>query len=103
MAITKTLANEAPLPITTGTATSFSQASVVRLVNTHASNAYVVSVVETQSGTGIGSFTMPAGTVEYLEKDFTHCVFAENIAVKGGKVAFTNQKDETNYRRSITS
>ena len=88
MAITKILANEAPLPITTGTATSFSQASVVRLVNTHASNAYVV--VETQSGTGVGTFTMPAGTVEYLEKDFTHCVFAENIAVKGGKVAFTN-------------
>ena len=90
MAITKTLANEAPLPITTGTATSFSQASVVRLVNTHASNAYVVSVVETQSGTGIGSFTMPAGSVEYLRKEYTQCVFASNAAVKGSKVGFTN-------------
>ena len=87
--MTQVLGAESALPTTTGAATSFTQAPVVRLVNTD-TNAHVVSVVETQSGTGIGSFTMPAGTVEYLEKDFTHCVFAENIAVKGGKVAFTN-------------
>ena len=43
-----------------------------------------------QSGTGIGSFTMPAGTVEYLRKEYTQCIFASNAAVKGAKVGFTN-------------
>ena len=86
---TNVLSAEIALPTTTGTATSFTQASVVRLVNTD-SSAHVVSVVETQSGTGIGSFTMPAGTVEYLRKEYTQCIFASNAAVKGSKVGFTN-------------
>ena len=86
---TNVLSAEIALPTTTGTATSFTQASVVRLVNTD-SSAHVVSVVETQSGTGIGSFTMPAGSVEFLEKTYTHCVFATNAGVKGAKVGFTH-------------
>ena len=83
------LGAEIALPTTTGTATSFSDARVVRLVNTD-SSAHVVSVVETQSGTGIGSFTMPASSVEFLEKEYSHCVFASNAAIKGSKVGFTN-------------
>ena len=79
---------EAACPTTTGTATSFSEATVVRLVNTD-SSAHLVSVVETQSGTAVGSFTMPAGTVEYLEKNPTQCVFAANAGVLGAKVGFT--------------
>ena len=94
MSITKTLANEAPLPITTGTATSFSQASVVRLVNTHASNAYVVSVVETQSGTVVGTFTLgnrgslPGGGDGdvIIEKEYSQCVFANGASVKAVSV-----------------
>ena len=86
---TNVLAAEIASPTTTGTATSFTEASVVRLVNTD-SSAHVVSVVETRSGTGIGSFTMPAGSVEFLEKTYTHCVFATNAAVKGSKVGFTH-------------
>ena len=86
---TLVLGAEAALPTTTGAATSFSEASAVRLVNTD-SSAHVVSVVETQSGTGIGSFTMPATSVEVLEKGYTHCVFASNAAVKGAKVGLTN-------------
>ena len=58
---------EAACPTTTGTATSFSEATVVRLVNTHSGN-HLVTVVETQSGDVVGSFTMPTGSVEYLEK-----------------------------------
>ena len=83
------LGAEIASPITTGTATSFNEARVVRLVNTD-SSAHVVSVVETQSGTGIGSFTMPASSVEFLEKEYSHCVFASNAAIKGSKVGFTN-------------
>ena len=79
---------EAACPTTTGAATSFSEATVVRLVNGH-SSAHLVTVVETQSGTVVGSFTMPAGTVEYLEKNPTQCVFAANAGVLGSKVGFT--------------
>ena len=80
---------EAACPTTTGAATSFSEAPVVRLVNTD-SSAHLVSVVETQSGTPVGSFTLPANGVEFLEKQVSHCVFAANAGVKGAKVGFTN-------------
>ena len=79
---------ELSLPTTTGTATSFSEATVVRLVNTHSGN-HLVTVVETQSGDVVGSFTMPTGSVEYLEKNPTQCVFAANAGVLGAKVGFT--------------
>ena len=79
---------EAACPTTTGTATSISQATVVRLVNTHSGN-HLVTVVETRSGDVIGSFTLPTGSVEYLEKNPTQCVFAANAGVLGSKVGFT--------------
>jgi len=89
MSRTLILGAEAALPTTTGTATSFSEASAVRLVNTD-SNAHLVTVVETRSGSVQGSFTLPASAVETLEKSYTHCVFAANAAVKGAKVGLTN-------------
>ena len=89
MSRTLILGAEAACPTTTGTATSFTQASAVRLVNTD-SSAHLVTVVETQSGTVKGSFTLPASAVETLEKQYTHCVFAANAGVKGAKVGLTN-------------
>ena len=83
------LGAEIALPTTTGTATSFTEASVVRLINNDTS-AHLVSVVETQSGTAVGSFTMPAGSVEFLEKQYTYCIFAANANVRGTKVGFTH-------------
>jgi uncharacterized cupredoxin-like copper-binding protein len=87
--ITKLLADELNLPITTGAATSFSEATVVRLVNTSATAA-IVTVVQTQAGTGVGSMTMPGGSVEFLVKTPSHCVFASSASVRGTKVGFTN-------------
>ena len=87
--ITKILADELNLPTTTGAATSFSEATVVRLVNTDTS-ARIVTVVQTQGGTGVGSMTMPGGSVEFLVKTPSHCVFASNAAIRGTKVGFTN-------------
>lgn len=81
---------EAQLPVNTGTATSFSSATAVRLVNTATGDDHLVTVVETQSGTVVGSFTMIRGTVEVLEKQSSHCVFAANVAVKGAQVGLTN-------------
>ena len=89
MSRTLVLSAEIACPTTTGAATSFSEASAVRLVNTD-SSAHLVTVVETQSGTVQGSFTLPASAVETLEKKYTHCVFAANAGVKGAKVGFTN-------------
>ena len=89
MSRTLILGAEAACPTTTGTATSFTEASAVRLVNTD-SSAHLVTVVETKSGTVKGSFTLPASAVETLEKNYTHCVFAANAGVKGAKVGLTN-------------
>jgi hypothetical protein len=88
MARTLLLADEISVPGATGTATSFTQATVVRLVNNN-TTAAVVTVVESQGGTGIGSFTMPGNSVEYLEKVASHCVFAVGGSVLGTKVGFT--------------
>tara|TARA_B100000287_G_C20463716_1_gene714409 strand:+ start:508 stop:777 length:270 start_codon:yes stop_codon:yes gene_type:complete len=80
---------EAACPTTTGAASTFSSATVVRLVNTD-SSAHLVTVVEEQSGTVVGSFTMPAGTVEFVEKTATWCIFAANAGVKGAAAGFTD-------------
>ena len=85
---TLVLGVEAALPTTTGTATSFTEASVVRLINNDTS-AHLVTVVETQSGSTVGSFTMPGGSVEFLEKQYAYCIFAANANVRGTKVGFT--------------
>jgi hypothetical protein len=86
----KILGAESALPTTTGAATSFTSATVVRLVNTATSADYLVTVVETQGGSVIGSFTIMRSQSELLEKQPSHCVYAANAAVLGAKVGFTN-------------
>ena len=88
MARTLLLGVEAPLQVSTGTATSFTQASAVRLVNTD-TNSHIVTVVETQGGPAIASMTMPGGSVETLEKQYSHCIFSDSVLVLGAKVGFT--------------
>ena len=89
--ITKVLGTEDSLPTTTGTATSFTQAKRVRLINTASTNR-VITIVETQSGGVIGSFTLPPtsagaeGGIEVIEKEYTECVFDSGANVKGAKV-----------------
>lgn len=86
----KPYGGEIVIPNTTGTATSLSEATAVRLVNPSATN-YVVNVVETQSGSGIGSFTLRGNSELVLEKKATHCVYVNTgTAVLGTKVGFTN-------------
>jgi len=80
--------NEIALPTSAGAGTSFSEATVVRLYNSD-SDPHVVTVQETAGGTGIGSFTMPAGHVEFLEKNPTYTVFSDSATVLGAKVGFT--------------
>ncbi len=80
--------NEIVLPTSAGAGTSFSEATVVRLYNSD-TNSHIVTVQETAGGTGIGSFTMPAGHVEFLEKNPTYTVFSDSATVLGAKVGFT--------------
>jgi len=88
MARTLIKGNEVNVPTTAGVGVSFSEATVVRLVNTSAS-AVVITVQETAGGTGVGSFTMLPSTMEYLEKVAAHTVFADASGVVGAKVGFT--------------
>ena len=81
---------EVALPTTVGTASSFGSATMVRLVNTHATAAYKVTLLEDTGAAGIGSFTMPAQSVEYIEKNSVHALLADNAAILGAKVGFTN-------------
>ena len=71
-------------------ASSFSEATVVRLANPSTTD-YVITVTETRGGTGVGSFTLLADSTEILEKQPTHVVFVNtDTNVKGAKVGFTN-------------
>ena len=88
MARTLLVGAEIACPTTAGAATSFSQATVVRLVNTD-SSAHKVTLLEEQSGAGIGSMTLPAGRVEYLEKKSSQVIFAANAGVLGANVGYT--------------
>ena len=88
MARTLLVGAEIACPTTVGAATSFGGAQVVRLVNTDGS-AQKVTVLEEQSGAGIGSMTMPAGSVEYLEKKPNQVIFAANAGVLGANVGYT--------------
>tara|TARA_B100000965_G_scaffold47698_1_gene34934 strand:- start:26 stop:301 length:276 start_codon:yes stop_codon:yes gene_type:complete len=84
-------ADEIDLPTSAGAGTSFTEATLVRLVNTAAAGTnHIVTVQETAGGTGVGTFTLPGQGVEYLEKVATWTVFASNAAVVGTKVGFTN-------------
>ena len=76
-------------PTSTGAASTFGSATVVRLVNTDTS-AHLVTLVEAANGTVVGSFTMPAGSVEFLEKVSTYAIFSANAGVKGASAGFTD-------------
>ncbi len=80
---------EAACATATGSASTFGSATVVRLVNTD-TDAHLVTLVEAANGTVVGSFTMPAGSVEFLEKVSTYAIFAANAGVKGASAGFTD-------------
>ena len=79
------------VPNTVGAATSFSEATVVRLANPSA-NDRVVTVAENNGVSAtIGTFTILADTTELLEKNPSDVVFVNaGTDVLGAKVGFTN-------------
>ncbi len=81
---------EAALGANTGAANAFSNARLVRLVNTNTSNAYLVTLVASVGGAVLGSFSLPPSTSVELEKEPLNGVFAANSAVKGAAIGYSN-------------
>ena len=80
---------EEALGTNTAGAKIFSNARVVRLVNT--TNAgHLVTLTETVGGSTIGTFTLPGGDVVELEKEPLNGVFAANAGVKAAAIGYTN-------------
>jgi|TARA_E500000305_G_scaffold48828_1_gene38164 hypothetical protein len=84
-------ASEITVPNAVATASSFTEATVVRLANPSTTD-YVVTIAENNGGSAtIGTFTMLANTSELIEKNPTNVVFVNTgTDVKGTKVGFTN-------------
>ena len=73
-------------------ASTFNNATALRIINTHASTTFLVThVAAVGAGTTvIGSFRMPAGTIEYVEKKPSEALWAANAAVMAAPIGFTN-------------
>ena len=80
---------EEALGANTGAAKIFSNARLVRVVNT-TSNAHLVTLVAAVGGSTLGSFTLAGGASVELEKEPLNGVFAANAAVKGAAVGYSN-------------
>ena len=80
---------EAALGANTGAANIFSNARLVRVVNT-TGNAHLVTLVAAVGGSTLGSFTLSAGDVVELEKEPLNGVFAANAGVKAAAIGYTN-------------
>ena len=79
------------VPNTVGAATSFGNATCVRLVN-NGSSGRTVTVAEDRSGsTTIGTFSLLSGQTEFLEKNPWEVVFVGGgTDVQGASVGLTN-------------
>lgn len=85
---TKIIESEVSTGVSAGAATSISSASCVRL---HNNTSGIVTVgVSTQVGAATTSyFTMPANSVEFLEKLPSEVIWT-SPSIKAAKVGFTN-------------
>ena len=84
---TKILATEETTQTSIGAATSISYATLVRLYNNQSG---IVTVGISSVGAATTSyFTMPAGSVEFVEKVASHVLWTTS-AIKANKVGFTN-------------
>ena len=81
---------EAAMATASGSASTFGNATVVRVVNTATAAAHLVAVAESAGGTVVGTFTLMRLESALIEKQNSHVIFAANAAVKGTKVGYTN-------------
>ena len=81
------LGDEIAVPTLAGSATSFSQATVVRVVNVSGS-AGTIGVCTVVGAASTSFITIPTGTVEYVEKKATDVCYATGT-IRGAKVGYT--------------
>lgn len=79
----KPIANEIAAPTGSGTATDVSNAQYVRIVNTAATTAHLV----TFAGSFSGTMTIAGGDTVLIQKSKEDTIFAANAAVKLAKVS----------------
>ena len=65
-----------------GSATNLSNATMVRVYNSHASTEYLVTVTNADEAAVLGTFTLAGKQVEYVDKDITDEIFAANTNIK---------------------
>ena len=80
---------EEALAQNTANAKIFSNARLVRVVNTNAA-AQLVTLVASVGGSVIGSFTLASGESVELEKEPLNGIFAADAAVKAAPIGYTN-------------
>ena len=85
---TKIIETEVATPTTAGTANSITNATCVRLHN-NTSGIVTVGVSTVVGAATTNYFTMPANSVEFLEKLSTDVIWTQS-AIKASKVGFTN-------------
>tara|TARA_B100001093_G_scaffold232352_1_gene222758 strand:+ start:1045 stop:1317 length:273 start_codon:yes stop_codon:yes gene_type:complete len=81
---------EAAMATASGSASTFGNATVVRIVNTASNADTLVTVAESAGGTVVGTFTLMRSESALIEKQNTHVIFAAAVTVKGTKVGYTN-------------
>ena len=82
------LGNEIAVPTVAGSATSFAQATVIRVVNVSGSTG-TIGVCTIVGAASTSFITIPDGNVTYLEKKSTDVCWATGT-IRGAKVGFTN-------------
>lgn len=81
------IGDEIAIPTAAGSATSFAQATVVRVVNVSGSTGTIgVSTVVGAASTAF--ITIPDGTVEFIEKKPNDVCYATGT-IRGAKVGYT--------------
>jgi hypothetical protein len=85
---TKLVGSEIASPTSAGAASSIGAASCVRICN-DTGNSIVVSISTSVGAATTNTFTVPANTVEFLEKSPTDVIWSAS-ALKVTKVALTN-------------
>lgn len=83
----KVLGSEVALSTSSGN--TFGNATLVRLYNPTAAGV-VVTLNESNDSTVVGTFTVPAGQAELLEKEPDQRVRAASASVLGVKIGYTN-------------
>ena len=81
------LAAEVDATDSAGVSSNISKAQNVRMVNTHATIAYLVTILQSDGTTVVGSMTLAAGERLVLNKGKEEELFAANAAVKFVKCA----------------